>query len=384
MMNFGFSSEQIVLKEEIINFARKELGKDIVERDKNEIFDQNGWDKCGQLRLQGLVIPEKYGGKGLDALSAVLVLEALGYGNSDNGLNFAICAHLLACLVPIWQYGSEEQKQSLLPNLCNGSWLASNAMTEPSSGSDAYDLETTAKSFGEGFILNGHKNFCANAPLAHLVLTYASTNPEKGFYGGITAFILVKGQQEFHCDPIRKTGLRTCKTGKITMESTYVPKENILGEPGGGGTIFNKSMEWERCCLGAIHLGTMQRLLENAVKFVKNRKSGGKPLSSYQAISHSLAEMKVQLEASRLLCYRAAWNLEKGNRVSQEAAIAKLHVSENFKKFSIQLNQIYAGLAFLEGNEVERTLRDALGGTIYSGTSEIQKNIIASWMGMKS
>lgn len=381
-MNFGLNQEQENFKQQIIEFAGQMLGKDIASRDANSVFDRAGWDQCGTLLLQGLAVPKAYGGKGLDALSTVLALEALGYGSKDNGLNFSIAAHLLACVVPIWLHGSEAQKQRLLPDLCMGKMIAANAMTEVQSGSDAFELKTTAQQSDNGYLLNGHKTFCANAPIADLILTYALSNPDKGFYGGITAFLLEKGKQSFNIESIQKTGLRTCTTGTVQLHDAFVPTENRLNEAGAGGIIFNQSMEWERICLGALHLGTMQRLLEQTIRFVKKRKSGGKSIGKYQSIAHQLVDMKAHLEAARLVNYQTAQKLDSGKKVAMDASMSKLLVSELYKDMTVRLMQIYASQAYVEGSEIERNMRDAMSATVYSGTSEIQRNIIAKWMGI--
>lgn len=380
MMHFGRSSTQEKLRQKIIDFSQQELGKDMERRDDEGTFDQEGWNKCGEHLLPGLVVPQEWGGMGLTALDTLIALEALGYGSRDHGLNFAIAAHLLACVVPIVHHGSTAQKEKYLPLLSRGEWMASNAMTEPTSGSDAFQLQTTAVLTPKGYTLNGVKSFAANAPLAQLVLTYAVTNPDKGFYGGITPFLLEQNQHHYQCTSINKTGLRTCSTGKIEMTDTLVTEDQVLNQPGSGGIIFTQSMEWERICLGAIHLGAMQRLLEQTITYVKRRKSGGQPIGKYQSISHQLADMQTQLEAAKLLSYRSAWKLDQKQKVAQDAAMTKLMVSELYKDMSVRLVQIYASTAYERGHEVERNLRDALSATLYSGTSEVMRNIVAARM----
>lgn len=381
-MEFSFSSYQKEVQQEILEFARAHLNENVQARDQNQFFDRSLWNKLGEIKLPGLCIPKEYGGRGFDPLTSVLALEAFGEGCEDGGLCFAVSAHLLACCVPIWLHGSEEQKSSILPKLCNGTWIAGNAMTEPHSGSDTYDLKTMAGKSGGQYILNGHKSYVSNGPVADVLVTYASTNAGKGFFGGISAFALnTKETGAQLSKSIDKMGVRTCQMGEVSFNDLKIPGDSILGQEGGGGIIFNQSMEWERICLGAIHLGTMKRVLDKTTDFIRKRKSGGKSIGDYQAISHQLADLKVGLEASKLLIYQAAWKLGNEERVTLHASMTKLFVSEFFKGFASKIFQIYAGKAFRENHEAERLLRDAMASTIYSGTSEVQRNIIAKLIG---
>ena len=183
-MDFALSDEQRMLRDTVVRFAQKELNEGIVERDHEHTFSHELWLKCGQMGLQGLPVPEEQGGMGLDPLSVTVALEALGYGCRDGGLVFAICAHLLACVVPIWKHGTEEQKRRYLPKLCDGTLIAVNAMTEPGTGSDAFAMSTKATPDGDGFRINGTKTFSSNGPIADVALVYAITDPEKGYHGG--------------------------------------------------------------------------------------------------------------------------------------------------------------------------------------------------------
>jgi alkylation response protein AidB-like acyl-CoA dehydrogenase len=382
-MDFNLSEDQRLLKDEIVRFAKAELSPGARERDEHHEFPRAQWDKCGEMGLQGLMVPPEYGGSGLDALSAVIALEALGYGCDDGGLVFSICAHLLACVVPIWKHGTEAQKQRYLPDLCKGRLIAVNAMTEPAGGSDAFAMKTRAVEDGDHFVVNGAKTFSSNGPVADLAVLYANTNPAKAYLGGVTAFLVeastpgfVKGQT-FH-----KMGLRSCAIGELVFEDARVPRSAVLGAVGGGGPIFAQSMEWERVCLVAAHVGTMQRLLEQAVEYARTRKVFGKRIGEFQAVSHAIADMKVRLEASRLLVYHAASRLTAGRPVGMDASITKLFVSEALVKSAMDTVQILGGYGFMTEYGVERTLRDAVGGTIYSGTSQMQRNIIAGWLGL--
>jgi hypothetical protein len=381
-VNLDLTPEQKLLRDEIVRFARAELNQGARERDRDQEFPRELWRKCGEMKLQGLPVPEEYGGGGLDAVGTAIALEALGYGCEDGGLVFAICAHLLACVVPIWKHADEEQRARWLPKLCDGSLIAVNGMTEPDSGSDAFSMTTRARRDGDEWVLNGAKTFSSNGPVADLALVYAVTDPEKGF-GGITAFVVEKDAGGFRAgQKFEKMGLRSCPIGELVLEDVRVGPEAILGGEGSGATIFAQSMDWERACLGATHVGTMQRLLEGAVAHARARRSGGQPIGKHQAVAHKIADMKVRLEASRLLVYQAAWRLERTRASAIDASIAKLHVSDSLVASAHDAVQILGGYGFLVEQGVERTLRDAVASTIYSGTNEMQKNIIARWLGL--
>lgn len=382
-MDFSMNEDQRILRDGIFRFAKGELCAGVVERDEQHAFPKELWLKCGEMGLQGLPVPQEYGGSGLDGLSTAIALEALGHGCADGGLTFAICAHLLACVVPVWKHGSEEQKRRYLPELCSGRMIAVNAMTEPESGSDAFAMKTRADADGDGFIVNGVKTFSSNGPVADIAVLYARTDQDKGYLGGITAFLVEVGTPGFSKGQVfRKMGLRTCPIGELVFENVRLPASAVLGSVGGGGPIFNQSMEWERACLAAAHLGVMQRLLEEAVEYARTRKSCGKPISQYQAVSHRIADMKVRLEAARLLAYRTASLLESSKAVGFDAAMTKLFVSESLVESALDAVRVLGGYGVMAEYGAERALRDSVASTLYSGTNDIQRNIIARWLGL--
>ena len=383
-MDFSLSDDQRALRDQIIRFAQNELSPGAAERDARHEFSRDLWLKCGEMGLQGLPIPEEYGGSGLDALSTVIGIEALGYGCEDGGLVFAICAHMLACTVPVWLHGSEEQKQNYLPRLCSGELMAVNAMTEPEGGSDAFSMRTRAVETGDGgYRVSGTKIFGSNGPVADIAILYANTDPDKAFLGGITAFLAEATTPGFtRGQTFEKMGLRTCPIGELVFEDMELGADAVLGSPGSGGPVFAQSMEWERICLVAAHIGTMERLLDTAIAYAKSRKSFGQKIGSYQAVSHKIADMKIRLEAARLLTYKAASKLGKVTSVGIDAAITKVFVSEALVQSALETIQILGGYGFMTEYNVERVLRDSVGGTIYSGTSEMQRNIIAQWLGL--
>jgi hypothetical protein len=381
-MDFAWSPEQQALKESVKNFARNELGKGLMERDKEGTFSFEDWKKCADFGIQGLPIPKEYGGSGSDVVTTALVMEGLGYGCRDNGLIFSINAQMWTCEIPILIFGTEEQKGKYLPVLCNGEWIGGNSITEPDSGSDAFSLRTKAERVGEKYVLNGRKTFSTNGSIADLMVVFATVDPSKGFMG-VTGFLVEKGMRGFSVSKdIEKMGLRTSPTAELIFEDCEIPIENRLGKEGGGSAIFNTSMEWERCSILASALGAMEFQLDRCVKYARERRQFGKAIGKFQGVSHKIAEMKVRLEAAKLLLYRVAWLKEQGKRVSLDAAIAKIFVSESFVKSSLDAIQVHGAYGYSTEFEVERDLRDSIAGTIYSGTTEIQKNIIAGLLGL--
>jgi alkylation response protein AidB-like acyl-CoA dehydrogenase len=382
-VDFSLTDEQVSLRDTVIRFARERLNEGAAQRDRDHEFSRELWHECGKIGIPGLPVPEEFGGSGLDPLSTALTLEALGYACIDGGLVFSLCAHLLSCVVPLWKHGNEEQKRRYLPKLCNGELIGVHAMTELDSGSDAFALKTRAVRDGEGFRIKGTKTFISNGPVADLVIVFALTDPQKGFHGGVSAFLVEKGAQGFTVGQrFEKMGIRSSPLGELVFDDVYTSADAVLGGVGAGTAVFTQAMDWERICLFASHIGAMERLLERAIEHARTRKQFGQVIGKFQAISHRIADMKVHLEAARLLTYRAASRLDKARTVSMDAAMAKLFVSESLLKTALDTVQIHGGYGYMTEYEVERALRDAVAGTIYSGTSEMQRNIIARWLGL--
>jgi hypothetical protein len=379
--SFVLDEEQLRIRERTANFAREHLNQNVAERSRDSVFDLGLWRRCGEESIQGLAVPTVYGGKGYSALNTALSLEGLGYGCEDGGLAFALAAHLLSCTIPMSLYANEDQKEKYLVPMSNGRKIATNAMTEAQGGSAAFQMHSRAESVDTKFVLTGEKSFCANAPVSDLCLTYVLTDREKGFFGGVTAFLLDRKHHKYTISKnIEKLGLRTCQTGSVAFEEIEASSADIIGSLGGGGVIFNKSMDWERVGISAMNVGTMTRILERATRYAKTRKPGGTAISKHQAISHTLANIATEIEACRLLVYNAASQLDDGGNTSMAAAMAKLFVSERFKATTMSLMQLYAAEGFMADSEIGRVLQDSTASTIYSGTSEVQRNIIASWM----
>ena len=381
-MDFSLTEEQLNFKNAVIEFAKRELNTDLIDRDRQGELAREDWKKCARMGILGLAIPEQYGGGGSDIQTAMLVMEGLGYGCRDNGLIFAMNAQMWSVQHPILAFGTEAQKQKYLPGFCNGGLIGAHGMSEPDSGSDAYSLRTRAERIGEGYRLNGTKMFVTNAPVADVALVFATVNPAKG-RGGVTAFLVDKGTPGFKVSRnIEKMGLRTSPMGELIMEDCVVPVESRLGAEGAGSSIFNSSMEWERSCILGSHIGAMERQLEECIRYARERSQFGQKIGKFQSVANRIADMKVRLETARLLLYQVAWLNQNGKPAIMEAAMAKLYLSECFVNSSLDAIRTYGGYGYMTELEVERDLRDAIGGTLYSGTSDIQRVIIARWLGL--
>lgn len=382
-MDFSATPEQKALRDSIVRFARERLNDHLVERDRAAEFPRALWAQCAQMGLLGLPLPEEWGGGDADPLTCAIALEALGYGCRDGGLVFSLCAHLLACVVPVWKHGSAAQQAKYLRGLADGTMVGAHAITEPGSGSDTFAMRMRAEPADGGWRLNGNKTFISNGPIADVVVVFALTDASKGFHGGVTGFLVERGTPGFAPgQAFEKAGLRTSPVGELVFDNAFVPHDAVLGTVGGGAAVFTTAMDWERTLLVAAHVGTIERLLETTVAYARTRSQFGQPIGKFQAVAHRIADMKVQLEAARLLVYRSASRLGSARSVSLDAAITKLFVSESLVKVALDAVQLHGGYGFMAEYEVERALRDALGATIYSGTSEMQRNIIARWLGL--
>ncbi len=381
-MDFSLTQDQMNFKELAIKFAESELNDGVKDREKRGDFNEDGWKKCAEFGVHGLPMPEKYGGLEQDILTCILTMEGLGYACRDSGLLFAINSHIWTCEFPILKFGTDEQREKYLPGLIKGSLIGGHAMTEPDAGSDAFSIKCRAERQGNKYVLNGTKLFITNAPIADILLVFAVTDAKKGF-AGISVFIVEKDFPGLSVGkPMDMLGLKTCPIGEVIFEDCEVPVENRLGREGTGSTVFNSEMEWERSCLFATHVGSMERDLEECIEYVKVRHQFGKPIGKNQSISNKIAEMRTRVELSRLILYKVAWMKGQGKRAPIESAIAKLFISESYVENCLEALQIHGAYGYSTEFEFEKNLRDSIAGKIYSGTSEIQKGIIASLLGL--
>jgi alkylation response protein AidB-like acyl-CoA dehydrogenase len=379
-MDFAWTSAQETLYQNIVSSAQNTLGP--ADRTTGQQYwTRQQWLQCGKLGLLGLSVPKGYGGQGIDALSTARAIEAFGKSCSDMGLIFSAAAHLFACCMPIVEHGSEECKQAWLPGLCAGKFIGANAITEQDAGSDVFALKTRAILDGSSYILDGEKSFVSNGPVADVFVLYASTNPKHGYFG-ISCFVVPGDTPGLHIEePLDKVGMASTPACKIQLKNCRVPRSQLLGLEGQGALVFTRSMQWERACLFAAYLGMLDRQLEQTLSFARQRRQFGKPLIKHQAVAHRLANMKLRLESACLLLYRACWLLDQGEHVELAVSLAKLAVSEAAIAGSLDAIQIHGAAGISSSLGLMQALRDSVPATIFSGTSEMQRDIIAGELG---
>jgi L-prolyl-PCP dehydrogenase len=367
----------------VSDFARERLSPGAREREAAGRFDRTLFEEAAAFGLVGLPIPEAFGGSELDAVETMQVVETLGRHCEDGGLVFSLCAHSFASVVPIWRSRSKVHQERYLPDLTSGKLLCANGTTEPEAGSDVYAMKATARRDGASYVLDGTKCFITNAPVADLFLIYASTSPDRGLFG-ISAFLVERGTPGLTVAPEHsKTGLRTSPWGTLYLDGCRVSEAARLGPEGAGAALFGESMIWERGCLFAYYVGAMERSLVQCVEHAKTRSQFGHPIGSYQAISSKIVDMKLRLETSRLLLYRAGELHRQGKRVDEAVALSKLWISEAAVQSGLDAVQIFGASGMTSDTGVDALLRDALPARVFSGTSEIQRAVVARMLGLK-
>lgn len=374
-MDFILTEEQKLIQQTAREFAQKEVAKDAAERDRLEKFPEQHVKKMAELGFMGMTVSPEYGGGGMDTISYVLVIEELSKVDASVGV---ICSvnNSLVCF-GIEDYGTEETKQKYLVPLAQGQKLGAFCLSEPSSGSDASSMKTTAVRKNDHYVLNGTKNWITNGMYADYYIMTALTDPAAG-HKGISAFVVEKDFPGFAVGKKeRKLGIRSSDTVSIIMEDCIVPKENLLGKEGEGFKIAMQTLDCGRIGIAAQAVGIAQGSLEAAVKYSKERVQFGRPISAFQAIQFMLAEMETRINAARLLTFQAAWKKDRREVFTDEAAKAKLFASEVAVDASTKAVQIYGGYGYLKDYPVERFMRDSKITEIYEGTSEIQKLVIA-------
>jgi alkylation response protein AidB-like acyl-CoA dehydrogenase len=382
-MDFSWSETQQNLYRETLLFARDRLsGAPPEGPDRVYAPGSDAWHAAAAHGLLGLSAPEEFGGAGLDALTTARVVEALGRGCADMGLTFSISAHLFACVMPVVQHGSPELRAEVLPRLCSGEWIGANAITEPEAGSDVFAIRASAERCPGGWVLNGVKSYVTNGPLADITIVYAKTDPSAG-YLGVSAFAVRRDAPGFRFGrPFEKMGLRSAPIAPLYLDDCRVGQDSLLAAEGAGAEVFRSSMQWERACLFAAYLGQMERQLEASIDYARERRQFGKRIAAFQAVSHRIANMKLRLESARLLLYKACWSFDRGCDAALDISLAKLAVSEAAIQSGLDAIQIHGGIAYTTDLGIERELRDAIPATLFSGTSEIQRDLIARELGL--
>jgi hypothetical protein len=381
-MNIYLNKDQIAFKESLTKFAKKELNEDIRQDDKSGKFNFENWEKCATMGVLSLYVSKEYGGMDADPLSLLTIFHALGKYCKDNGLVHALVTQT-CCIILLSKYGTKDQKKNNLSYLVSGKKIAAQAITEPDAGSDVLAMKTRAKLEGEKYILDGRKTFISNGPIAELIFVFAVTDRKRVNFGGVSCFIVNAETNGLNRGkPIEKLGLTTLQNGDIIFEDCSVARECLIGREGQGMMIFNEILEWERALMAAIHLGQMERILEECINYAKTREQFGKAIGKFQAISNKIADIKVSVELGNAFLYKIALLKKEKKRAAIDTSIIKLFVSENLKRACLEAIQIYGGYGYAKEFEMERELRDSLAATIYSGTSEIQRNIISSLIGL--
>ena len=374
-MNFELSEEHKMIRDAARDFAQNELLPGVIERDENQAFPHEQIKKMGELGFMGMMVSPEYGGGGMDTVSYVLAMEEISKIDASASVVMSV-NNSLVCW-GLEKFGNKEQKQKYLKPLASGEIIGAFCLSEPEAGSDATSQKTTAKDMGDHYLLNGTKNWITNGKNASVYLVIAQTDVEKG-HRGINALIIEKGMDGFVVGPKEnKLGIRGSDTHSLMFTDVKVPKENRIGEDGFGFKFAMKTLSGGRIGIAAQALGVASGALELALKYSKERKSFGKPICEHQAIAFKLADMATEIEASRLLCLRAAWRKDMELDFSESSAMAKLFSAEKAMRITTEAVQIHGGYGFVKEYHVERLMRDAKITQIYEGTSEIQKIVIS-------
>ncbi|MFT6960296.1 MAG: alkylation response protein AidB-like acyl-CoA dehydrogenase [Polaribacter sp.] len=374
-MDFSLTEEHIMIRDAARDFAQTELLPGVIERDNKQEFPQELVRKMGDLGFMGIMVAEKYGGSGMDAISYVLVMEELS--KIDASASVIVSVNNSLVCYGLETYGSEAQKDTYLTKLATGEYVGAFCLSEPEAGSDATSQATTAEDKGDHYLINGTKNWITSGGRADVYLVIAQTDREKG-HKGINAFIIEKGAAGFHVGPKEdKLGIRGSDTHTLQFNDVKVPKENRIGADGFGFTFAMKTLSGGRIGIAAQALGIAAGGYELALKYSKERKAFGTEICNHQAIAFKLADMYTEIEAARMLVMKSAWDKDQGNNYDMSSAMAKLYASKVAMEQTVEAVQIHGGNGFVKDYHVERLMRDAKITQIYEGTSEIQKIVIS-------
>jgi alkylation response protein AidB-like acyl-CoA dehydrogenase len=374
-MNFHLSEEQLAVQEAARDFAQSELLPGVIERDTEARFPKEQIQKMGALGFMGMMVEPSYGGGGMDTLSYVIAMEELSKIDASASVSMSV-NNSLVCW-GLEKYGTEEQKQTYLTKLATGEALGAFCLSEPEAGSDATSQQTTATLEGDYYLLNGTKNWITNGSSASIYLVIAQTDASKG-HKGISVFIVERGWEGFVVGKKEdKLGIRGSDTHSLLFTDVKVPVQNRIGDEGFGFTFAMETLNGGRIGIAAQALGIASGAYELALAYSKERKAFGKPISQHQAIQFKLADMATQIEAARLLVYKAAWLKDEGKEYAHASAMAKLYASEVAMAVTVEAVQVHGGYGYVKEYHVERLMRDAKITQIYEGTSEIQRIVIS-------
>ena len=374
-MNFTLTKEQELVRQMVRDFAVNEVKPIAAEIDVTERFPMENVKKMGELGMMGIPFSTEFGGAGGDVLSYIIAVEELSKVCATTGV--ILSAHTSLCASLINENGTPAQKEKYLRDLCTGNKIGAFGLTEPGAGTDAAGQQTTAVLDGDNYILNGSKIFITNGGVADTFIIFAMTDKSKGTKG-ISAFIVEKGFQGFSIGKKEdKLGIRASSTTELIFENCIVPKENLIGREGKGFGIAMKTLDGGRIGIAAQALGIAEGALEEAIKYMKERKQFGRPISAFQGLQWMVAEMSTKIEAARFLVYKAAWLKENKQPYSIDAARAKLYAAEVAMDVTTKAVQLFGGYGYTKEYPVERMMRDAKITEIYEGTSEVQKMVIS-------
>lgn len=381
-MDFSLTAEQLMFREQVLKFARKEIAPRVQENDLQSRFDTESWAKLGEFGLLGLHFPEELGGGGSDVVTSVVATEALGEAGVDGGLTLSLGAHTYLCADTIFAHGNQDQREKYIPKLASGEWIGCMGLTEPGAGSDVSSLRTRAERKGDTWVLNGTKMFITNGSIADVAVIYARIDSAPGRQEGISAFIVEKGAPGFKVGrTLNKMGVRTSPTAELIFEDCAIPVENLVGQEGNGFLMAMQTVEWDRSALLAPFVGSMAFLIQRCARYAQEREQFGRPIASFQAVKHKLADIKIFYEAARSLVYRIAWCKDQGRPLNHlEAAVAKLFVGDWSLKPTNDALLVLGGYGYCHEYDIERVFRDSRLAPIGGGTSDIQKVLISRLM----
>jgi alkylation response protein AidB-like acyl-CoA dehydrogenase len=376
-----WNSDQLALRDGLARW-HEDLSDGHVERDEEGAFSWDKWKLIQETGILSLPFDERWGGLGQDIVTTMYVLEGLGEGCRDGGLSFSVTTSICSTGVPLEKFGTDDQKKRYLPGVCSGDVIGAHAITEAGGGSDAMKMLTKADRDGDEYVLNGSKTFVSNGPVADVVVVYARTRPDAGALG-ITAFLVDKDSPGLSAGkPLKKMGLRTSPLSELFFDDCRIPAGNVLGRVGGGFLVLDHVMKREILFSFIVNVGEMQHRLDRCIEYAKTRVQFGKPIGAHQSIANRIVDMKIKLETSRKWLYDTGARLMDGEDVTVDLAIAKLLTSESNVESSLSAVQIFGGHGYMAETGLEKDVRNSVAGTIYSGSTEIQYNRVASMLGL--